>query len=116
MRRYIICIICVLSALVVPVLAADEPLTTETEVWSLTDVSVMSVETPVETSEGLKGALLSILGPYDPPVVIYTYTSTNGNINYVREIVPDYPFLAAAAVLLLLLYGLIRVGGMLCRK
>lgn len=85
--------------------------------WDLISVDVYSVETPVTSSSGLKGALLSILGEYDPPVVVYQYqNSSSGSYSYLREVVPDYPWIGSCLCLLLLLYGIIRFGGVLCRR
>lgn len=87
------------------------------EDYSLSDIEVYAApETPVSSASGIKGALLKLVGAYDPPVVIYTYTNYNGSIQYVREIVPDYPFFAACLVLLVFLYGAIRMGCALCRR
>ena len=121
MRKVLLCFRLLLPLFVLPAFAADSPELTEEELasgdWELVGIEILSIDTPVETSEGLKGALLGILGPYDPPVVVYEYQNQNNQyMSYLREVVPDYPFLAACAVLLLLLYGLIRLGGVLCRK
>ena len=74
---------------------------------TITDISLASVSpiTPSSTS-GLKSALLGILGNYDPVVVEYEYSSSNGYTNYLREIQPDYVWLCSAALLALVIYCL----------
>lgn len=121
--RYFICcllIVCVLSGVA---LASPEPsdgdflpvVESPPADAVLTDVQVISTQTPVASSNGLKGILLQMLGSYDPPVVIYQYQQGN-NYSYIREVVPDYPWIGSCLVFLLLIYGIIRFGGVLCRK
>lgn len=73
---------------------------------------------PIESSDGLKGVLLDVLGPYDAVVVEYRYqTTTSGNYQYVREIQYDWPWLGSLAVFLVLLWSVFRIaGGFICRK
>ena len=83
---------------------------------SITDISLASVSpvTPSSTS-GLKAALLGILGNYDPVIVEYQYSGSNGYTNYLREIQPDYVWLCSAALLALVIYCLFKLGGGLIR-
>lgn len=83
---------------------------------SITNISFASVSpvTPSSTS-GLKAALLGILGNYDPVIVEYQYSGSNGYSNYLREIQPDYVWLCSAALLALVIYCLFKLGGGLIR-
>ena len=83
---------------------------------TITDISLSSVSpvTPSSTS-GLKGALLGILGNYDPVIVEYQYQSSQGYNNYLREVQPDYVWLCSAALLALVIYCLFKLGGGLLR-
>lgn len=69
---------------------------------------------PITSSSGLKGVLLDVLGPYDNIVTQYQYRqNTSTNYSYVNEITPDYPWIASAALFIVLLwslFGLLRRG------
>lgn len=80
----------------------------------LESVSVYSVS-PIEPSDvtGLKAVLLSLFGSYDPVVVEFAYSSSNGYTNYLREIQPDYVWIASAAIFALVVYCVFRLGGAL---
>lgn len=83
----------------------------------LTGVSRVSVPpvTPSSTS-GLKAALLTVLGNYDPVVVVYQYqSSSSGYYSYATDIQPDYAWLASAALLCLVIWCLFKLGGALLR-
>lgn len=83
----------------------------------LTGVSRVSVPpvTPSSTT-GLKAALLSVLGNYDPVVVVYQYnTSSSGYSSYATDIQPDYAWIASAALLCLVIWCLFKLGGALFR-
>lgn len=83
----------------------------------LTGVSRVSVPpvTPSSTS-GLKAALLTVLGNYDPLVVVYQYnTSGSGYSSYATDIQPDYAWIASAALLCLVIWCLFKLGGALIR-
>lgn len=83
----------------------------------LTGVSRVSVPpvTPSSTS-GLKAALLTVLGNYDPVVVVYQYnTSSSGYSSYATDIQPDYAWLASAVLLCLVIWSLFKLGGALLR-
>ena len=84
---------------------------------TLYDVSTMSLPpvTPSSTT-GLKSALLSVLGNYDPVVVVYQYqTSSSGYYSYATDIQPDFAWIASAAVLALFILCLFKLGGALLR-
>lgn len=83
----------------------------------LTGVSRVSIPpvTPSSTS-GLKAALLTVLGNYDPVVVVYQYnTSGSGYSSYATDIQPDYAWIASAALLCLVIWCLFKLGGALIR-
>lgn len=83
----------------------------------LTGVSRVSVPpvTPSSTT-GLKAALLTVLGNFDPVVVVYQYnTSGSGYSSYATDIQPDYAWIASAALLCLVIWCLFKLGGALLR-
>lgn len=83
----------------------------------LTGVSRVSIPpvTPSSTT-GLKAALLTVLGNYDPVVVVYQYnTSSSGYSSYATDIQPDYAWIASAALLCLVIWSLFKLGGALLR-
>lgn len=83
----------------------------------LTGISRVSVPpvTPSSTS-GLKAALLSVLGNYDPVVVVYQYnSSSSGYSSYATDIQLDFVWLASAVLLCLVIWCLFKLGGALLR-
>lgn len=83
----------------------------------LTGVSRVSVPpvTPSSTS-GLKAALLTVLGNYDPVVVVHQYQSSSSGYNsYATDVQPDYAWIASAALLCLFIWCLFKLGGALLR-
>lgn len=83
----------------------------------LTGVSRVSVPpvTPSSTT-GLKAALLTVLGNYDPVVVVYEYnTSSSSSSRYVTDTQPDFVWIASAALLCLVIWCLFKLGGALIR-
>lgn len=83
----------------------------------LTGVSRVSIPpvTPSSTT-GLKAALLTVLGNYDPVIVVYQYnTSGSGYSSYATDIQPDYAWIASAALLCLVIWCLFKLGGALIR-
>lgn len=83
----------------------------------LTGVSRVSIPpvTPSSTT-GLKAALLTVLGNYDPVVVVYQYnSSSSGYSSYATDIEPDYAWIASAALLCLVIWCLFKLGGALLR-
>lgn len=84
---------------------------------TLYDVSTMSLPpvTPSSTT-GLKSAMLTVLGNYDPVVVVYQYqSSSSGYYSYATDIQPDYAWIASAFVLALFIWCLFKLGGALLR-
>lgn len=83
----------------------------------LTGISRVSVPpvTPSSTT-GLKAALLTVLGNYDPVVVVYQYnTSSSGYSSYATDIQVDYAWIASAVLLCLVIWCLFKLGGALLR-
>lgn len=83
----------------------------------LTGISRVSVPpvTPSSTT-GLKAALLTVLGNYDPVIVVYQYnTSSSGYSSYATDIQPDYVWIASAVLLCLVIWCLFKLGGALLR-
>lgn len=71
--------------------------------------------TPGDTS-GLKSILLSLFGNYDPVIIEYSYTNTQGYVSYVREIEPDYVWMISAAIFAIVLYSFFRIVGVFFKK
>lgn len=78
-----------------------------------TQLLSLSPVTP-SNSSGFKAVLLGLLGNYDTIVTVHQYqSSSSGYSSYVTDVQPDYVWLAGAALLLLLIYCLFRLGGAL---
>lgn len=77
-----------------------------TELYSLSPITAAN-------ATGLKAALLSVLGSYDTIVTVHQYQNSNNYNQYVTNVQPDYVWLAGAALLLLLIFCLFRLGGAL---
>ena len=83
----------------------------------LTGISRVSVPpvTPSSTT-GLKAALLTVLGNYDPVVVVYEYSvSSSSSPRYVTDTQPDFAWIASAVLLCLVIWCLFKLGGALLR-
>ena len=81
----------------------------------VTGVSVYSVS-PIAPSDtnGLKAVLLGLIGNYDAIVVEYEYQNPNNSYHsYLREIQPDYVWIASFCMLALVVYCVFRLGGAL---
>lgn len=77
------------------------------------ELELTSVETfqlsPITgaNSSGLKKVLLDVIGPYDNIVTQYRYQqNTSSNYTYINEVTPDYPWIASAALFIVLLWSL----------
>lgn len=69
-----------------------------------------------DNKSGMVKLVLDVIGDYDPIVAEYQYTGTNGYTQYVREIQPDYVWIASALIFLLVLYSVFRLwGAFLCK-
>lgn len=78
-----------------------------------TQLLSLSPVTPSNTS-GFKSVLLGLLGDYDTIVTVHQYQSESSSYrSYVTDVQPDYVWLTGAALLLLLIYCLFRLGGAL---
>ena len=91
-----------------PELGIYESTPTAVNVYALNPI------TPEDTT-GLKSVLLSLIGDYDAIVVEYEYTGSNSYTNYLREVQPDYVWLCSAAIFLVIIYSVFRLGGALFR-
>lgn len=67
-------------------------------------------------SNGFKAVVLQLLGNYDPVIVEYSYTNTNGYISYLREVQPDYAWMCSTAIFAIVLFCLFRFLGGLIKK
>lgn len=65
---------------------------------------------------GLKGVLLEFLGEWESITVQHSYVDSSGNTVTQVEVVPDYPWIAAAVLLCLMVFCLFRIGGALICK
>lgn len=78
-----------------------------------TQLLSLSPVTPSNTS-GFKAVLVGLLGNYDTIVTVHQYQSdTSSYRSYVTDVQPDFVWLTGAALLLLLIYCLFRLGGAL---
>lgn len=97
-----------------PYAPADSQIpTVNLEFTPANDYELVNIESyalsPITSSTGLKGILLDIIGPYDNIVTQYQYHSnTSSNWSYVNEITPDYPWIASAALFIVLLITVFR--------
>lgn len=104
-----------------PPVEATEAVTVETppEDAELVGVEVYSLS-PVTSSDatGLKAVLLEFVGAYDPVIVEYEYQNNNNQYtSFLREVQPDYVWLASCGMLALFVLSLFRLGGaILCRR
>lgn len=82
------------------------------DISSNNDSRVLS---PVEPSDanGLKAVLLNLIGDYDAIVNEYQYTSSQGYVNYVREITPDYVWMISAGIFIVVLWCIFRLTAFL---
>lgn len=80
------------------------------------EVYGLSPVTPSDTT-GLKSVLLEFIGEYDPVIVEYEYENNNGYSSFLREVQPDYVWLASCAFLALFVLSVFKLGGaVLCRR
>lgn len=78
-----------------------------------TQLLSLSPVTPSNTS-GFKAVLVGLLGNYDTIVTVHQYQSESTSYrSYVTDVQPDFVWLTGAALLLLLIYCLFRLGGAL---
>lgn len=65
---------------------------------------------------GLKGVLLDFLGEWQSIVVEHSFVDEQGVSVTQVDVIPDYPWIASAVLLCLMVYCLFRVGGALICK
>lgn len=109
-----------------PAFAADtetgetEPIASVVNVYNENPVNVFtytgSYQMPFSSSDGLKGVLVSFLGEWESVVVQHSYVDENGNTVVQTDVLPDYPWIASAVLLCLMVFCLFRVGGALICK
>lgn len=71
---------------------------------------------PLSVSGGLKGVLVSFLGEWECIVVQHSFVDSEGNTVTDVDTLPDYPWIASAVLLCLMVFCLFRVGGALICK
>ena len=84
---------------------------TRSQLDDSSELELAGIETfalsPITSSSGLKGVLLDVIGPYDNVVTQYKYQQANNSYyTYVNEITPDYPWIASAALFIVLIISL----------
>ena len=130
MKKSIFIVFIMLFVLSTAAIAADE----EEEIYEIPGNSTIIIESedepqligmqmltsvaPVSSSDadGLKAVILSLLGDYDPTIIEYEYRNSNGTAQYLRQIEPDYPWLCSAAIFLVVVWSVFRLGGNLWKK
>lgn len=130
MKHSILIVFCFLFLLSLSAMAADQ----EEEVIEVPANSTIIIEAPEEPqmigmqvltsvapitssdSDGFKAVILNLLGDYDPTIIEYEYRGQNGTTQYLRQIEPDYPWLCSAAIFLVVVWSVFRLGGNLWRK
>lgn len=77
-------------------------------------IATLSLEAPVtsDNTDGLKSALLAVVGSYDP--IIATYTNNNGYVSY--EVQIDYAWLCAFAFLVILMVCIFKLWGVVLSR
>lgn len=85
------------------------------------EIQVVAVQsspnTPVTSASGLKGIMINLLGPYDPPITQLRYQSnTSTNYTYVNDIQPDYVWMCSCAIFAICLWSVFAMGGALIRR
>lgn len=91
----------------IPVVTIPSQTTTEApEVGYVLDGIETYALSPVQSSTGLKGILLDVIGPYDNIITQYRYqANSDSRYTYVHETTPDYPWIASAALFIVLVYS-----------
>lgn len=68
------------------------------------------------SSDGLKGVLLDFIGEWESVTVLHDFVDSSGNVVTQVESLPDYPWIASACLLCLMVFCLFKLGGgMLCK-
>lgn len=98
----------------VPVVNVYNEFSAEIPVNSL--IYAGSQQLSLSVSDGLKGVLVSFIGEWESITVQHSYVDSSGNTVVDVETIPDYPWIAAAVLLCLMVFCLFRVGGALICK
>ena len=78
-------------------------------------VRVVSPVTP-SNSNGFKRICIALFGNYDPVIVEYNYTNSNGYTSTLREVEPDYAWMISVAIFAIVVFCVFRfVGGLFKR-
>lgn len=75
-----------------------------------------SSQLPLAVSDGLKGVLVSFIGEWESITLQHSYVDSSGNTVVDVDTIPDYPWIAAAVLLCLMVFCLFRIGGALICK
>lgn len=94
------------------------------EINEYTPVSNISIQ-PLWTGDtgstvipgtSLRAVLSSVIGPYSPVVVQYQYTN-GSNVQYLREILPDYEWMFNCSLFAMIIWCVFRLwGSVLCKR
>lgn len=76
------------------------------------DTRVVSPVVPSDAN-GFKAVMLNLIGDYDAIVNEYSYVSSNGYVNYIREITPDYVWMISAGIFIVVLWCIFRLTAFL---
>lgn len=88
-----------------PVVVIQQAPQAAEESWTLDGIETYALS-PVQSSSGLKGVLLDIIGPYDNIITQYRYqANSSSNFSYVHETTPDYPWIASALLFIILVHS-----------
>lgn len=86
----------------------DQAVLSDFDVVPFADVDPI---TPSDAN-GLKAILLSVIGDYESIIVEYRYqNSGSSTYQYLRQVVPDYPWLLSATLFIVLIISVFRIAG-----
>lgn len=105
----------VCCSLVCPAFASDGSAATSDPVVN-SYVYLGSDQQPLSAAGGLKGVLVDFLGEWQSIVIEHTFVDEQGVSVTQVDVIPDYPWIASAVLLCLMVYCLFRVGGALICK
>lgn len=129
---FFLCLLC-LGSFTLVAMAADVDDVVESSEVSTSDTSPISVDpvhipvseevvtsvSPVrpQDANGLKAIILGLIGNYDTVVTEHRYTNSNGYTSISVSTEPDYAWIAACAIFVIVLYCLFRmIGGVICGR
>lgn len=105
----------VCCSIVCPAFASDGSYATSDSVVS-SYTYLGSYQQPLSVVGGLKGVLVDFLGEWQSIVVEHSFVDEQGVSFTQVDVIPDYPWIASAVLLCLMVYCLFRVGGALICK